>query len=48
MEILKITSRSASFELSSDNPYYNEKEYDVYLMVNIFLLKIEMFLQFSI
>lgn len=31
MEILKITSRSASFELSSDNPYYNEKEYDVYL-----------------
>ncbi len=34
MEILCVTSRSVTIELASNNPYYHEKEYDIFLNGN--------------
>ena len=34
MQILKITSRSVTVELINDYPYFNDKEYDVFLNSN--------------
>lgn len=31
MKIINLTSRSVSFELESNNPYYNENSFDIYL-----------------
>ena len=34
MKILCVTSRSVTIELASNNPYYHEKEYDIFLNGN--------------